>query len=145
MANIEGRTSWVSGAWNASDIASAQTHLAPFIDELRGQASSTAPGRTASLIELQVAQLLGLERAESALSEKLKNWYSSPEFTDGEKAILENKVTVITNFIKFKTAKSPENIPEFQKDIIDIINTSNKDNKYYIFIFEKNKHYICLF
>ena len=69
MANIEGRNSWVSGAWNASDIASAQTHLAPFIDELRGQAS--------------------LERAESALSEKLKNWYSSPEFTDGEKAILE--------------------------------------------------------
>ena len=62
MANIEGRNSWVSGAWNASDIASAQTHLAPFIDELRGQASSTAPGRTASLIELQVAQLLGLER-----------------------------------------------------------------------------------
>lgn len=89
MANIEGRNSWVSGAWNASDIASAQTHLAPFIDELRGQASSTAPGRTASLIELQVAQLLGLERAESALSEKLKNWYSSPQFTDGEKAILE--------------------------------------------------------
>ena len=89
MANNEGRNSWVSGAWNASDIASAQTHLAPFIDKLRGQASSTAPGRTASLIELQVAQLLGLERAESALSEKLKNWYSSPEFTDGEKAILE--------------------------------------------------------
>lgn len=89
MANIEGRNSWINGAWNASDIASAQTHLAPFIDELRGQAAHTSPGRTASLIELQVAQLLGLEREESALCEKMKSWYSSPEFSDGEKAILE--------------------------------------------------------
>lgn len=89
MANSEGRNSWVNGAWNASDIASAQTHLAPFIDELRGQASSAAPGRTAHLIELQVAQLLGLERAESVLGEVMKNWYSSSEFTEAEKAIME--------------------------------------------------------
>jgi hypothetical protein len=89
VANSEGRNSWVNGAWNASDIASAQTHLAPFIDELRGQASSTAPGRTTHLIELQVAQLLGLEREESVLGEAMKNWYSSSEFSDGEKAILE--------------------------------------------------------
>jgi alkylhydroperoxidase family enzyme len=45
--------------------------------------------RVASLIELQVAQLLGLEREESALGEKMKSWYSSPEFSEGEKAILE--------------------------------------------------------
>lgn len=89
MANNEGRNSWVDGAWNASNIASAQTYLAPFIDELRGQAAHTSPGRTASLIELQVSQLLGLEREESALGEKMKSWYSSPEFSEGEKAILE--------------------------------------------------------
>ena len=89
MANSEGRNSWVNGAWNASDIANAQTHLAPFIDELRGQASSTTPGRTASLIELQVAQILGLEREETELSEFIRTWYSSAEFTDGEKAIME--------------------------------------------------------
>lgn len=55
-----------------------------------------------------------------------------------EKAILENKVNIIANFIKFKINKSPENTTEFKEDIVDIINTSNTNNKYYIFIFEGN-------
>lgn len=59
-----------------------------------------------------------------------------------EKAILENKVNVIVNFIRFKINKSPENIAEFKKDIIDMINTSNIDNKYYISVYELTG--ICL-
>ncbi len=59
-----------------------------------------------------------------------------------ERVILENKVTIIVNFIKFKINKSLENTEEFKDDIIDIINTSNVNNKYYIYIFDGNG--LCL-
>lgn len=59
MTSQESSPSWVS-AIAAANVADLQTHLAPFLADLRTKATAACPGRTAALIVSCTRKLLSL-------------------------------------------------------------------------------------
>lgn len=59
MTSQETSLSWVSTT-AAANVADLQTHLAPFLADLRTKATAACPGRTSALIASCTRKLLGL-------------------------------------------------------------------------------------